>query len=240
VEKALVLAEEGAGIIDLGAESTRPGAAYISAEEETERLVPVIQGIRRCSPVPLSADTRKAATAAACLEAGADMINDISALEDDPALGALCGEKKAALVLMHKKGNPGDMQKDPQYGDAAAEVTAYLLEAAERAVKQGVPREGIILDPGIGFGKRLQDNLAILARLAEIGGTGYPVLVGLSRKTFIGDLTGRPGAERLAGTLAANAWSILRGASIVRVHDVRETVDLVRVLWGIMKAAEKP
>jgi dihydropteroate synthase len=179
-------------------------------------------------------DTRKAEVAAACLEAGADIINDISALEDDPGLGPLCGEKKAALILMHKRGSPADMQKDPRYGDAAAEVGAYLREAAERALRQGVDRGRIILDPGIGFGKRLEDNLDILARLAETGGNDYPVLIGVSRKGFIGALTGRPVEERLAGTLAAGAWSVLAGARILRVHDVRETADLIKVLWALM------
>jgi dihydropteroate synthase len=228
------MAEDGAGIIDLGAESTRPGAAYISAEEELERLVPAIEAIRRRSAVPLSVDTRKAAVAAACLEAGADIINDISALEDDPDMGRLCGEKKAAVVLMHKRGTPVDMQRDPCYGDAAAEVGAYLREAAERAIRQGIDRGRIILDPGIGFGKRPEDNLDILARLAEICGNGYPVLIGVSRKGFIGKLTGRSTEERLAGTLGVEAWCVLGGARILRVHDVRETVDLVKVLWALM------
>jgi dihydropteroate synthase len=233
VERALRMEAEGAGIIDLGSESTRPGAAYISAGEELERLVPVVTEIRRRSSIPLSVDTRKAETACACLEAGADIINDISALEDDPALGPLCGEKKAAVVLMHKQGTPPDMQKDPRYGDAAAEVGAYLREAAERALRQGIDRERIILDPGIGFGKRLEDNLDILTRLAEISGNDYPVLIGVSRKGFIGELTGRSMEERLAGTLAAGAWGVFMGARILRVHDVRETADLVKVLWAL-------
>jgi dihydropteroate synthase len=238
MERTLVLADEGAGIIDLGAESTRPGAAYISAGEEMERLIPVIEAVRRRSSIPLSVDTRKAEVAGPCLDAGADMINDISALEDDPGMGRVCGEKKAAVILMHKKGTPADMQKDPRYTETAAEVGAYLEAAADRAIRQGVLPDRIILDPGIGFGKKLEDNLDILARLAEICRRGYPVLVGLSRKTFIGELTGRPAADRLAGTLAAEAWSVFRGARIIRVHDVRETVDLVRVLWGIWTAAE--
>jgi dihydropteroate synthase len=238
-ERALSFAEEGAGIIDLGAESTRPGAAYISAGEELERLVPVVEEIRRRSPIPLSVDTRKAEVALACLEAGADIINDISALEDDPAMGRICGEKKASVILMHKRGSPGDMQENPCYGDAAAEVGAYLLEAVDRAAGQGIDRDRIILDPGIGFGKRLTDNLDILRRLAEICGSGYPVLIGLSRKTFIGELTGRPAAERLAGTLAAGAWSIFQGARILRVHDVRETADLVKVLWAVLEKGDR-
>jgi dihydropteroate synthase len=237
-ERALAQAGAGAAIIDLGAESTRPGAAYISAGEELERLVPVIEAIRRRSRIPLSVDTRKAAVAEACLEAGADIINDISALEDDPDMGRVCAEKEAAVVLMHKQGTPENMQDKPWYEDAAAEVGAYLEAAANRAMEQGIRREQIILDPGIGFGKRLEDNLAILARLAEINGRGYPVLIGVSRKGFIGKLTGRPVEERLAGTLAVEAWSILRGARIIRVHDVGETVDMARVLWGLLLAGE--
>jgi dihydropteroate synthase len=237
-EKALAQAGAGAGIIDLGAESTRPGAAYISAGEEQERLIPVIEAVRRRSRIPLSVDTRKADVARACLEAGADLINDISALEDDPGMGRVCREKKAAVILMHKRGTPENMQDNPSYGDAAAEVGAYLGAAADRAMAQGILREQIILDPGIGFGKRLEDNLAILARLAEICGRDYPVLIGVSRKGFIGELTGRAAAERLAGTLAAEAWSILQGAQIIRAHDVGETVDMVRVLWRLMQTGE--
>jgi dihydropteroate synthase len=234
-EKALAQAGEGAAIIDLGAESTRPGAAYISAGEELERLMPAIEAIRRRSPIPLSVDTRKAEVARACLEAGADIINDISALEDDPELGRVCGEKKAAVILMHKRGTPENMQDKPYYEDAVAEVGAYLEKAADRAMEQGIPGERIILDPGISFGKRLEDNLALLARLAEINRRDYPVLIGVSRKGFIGALTGRPTAERLAGTLAVEAWSVFQGARIIRVHDVGETVDMVRVLWSLMQ-----
>ncbi|GHV39438.1 hypothetical protein AGMMS49546_11480 [Spirochaetia bacterium] len=235
VEKALGQLEDGAAIIDFGGESTRPGAAYVSADEELERLIPVIEGFRRRSPAAISVDTRKAAVTRACLEAGADIINDISALEDDPEMGPLCAEKKAAVVLMHKQGEPRNMQKSPKYTDAAAEVKAYLFEAARRAEQYGISRDKIILDPGIGFGKALADNLGIMNRLAEICGSDYPVLVGLSRKTFVGELTGREAPDRLAGTLASNAFCLLKGARIVRVHDVRETVDLVKVLFGIAR-----
>ncbi|MDR2134807.1 MAG: dihydropteroate synthase [Treponema sp.] len=236
VEKALAAARDGAKIIDLGAESTRPGAAYVSAEEELERLIPVIEGFRRRSDVPLSVDTRKAAVARASLEAGAGIINDISALEDDPEMASVCAGKKAAVVLMHKKGEPATMQENPVYADAASEVRDYLFDAASRAAAAGIGRERIILDPGIGFGKRLGDNLSILRRLAEICSGYYPVLVGLSRKTFVGELTGRAVGDRLAGTLAAEAFSVLRGAAIIRVHDVAETVDMVKVLFGLMNA----
>ncbi|GHV61531.1 dihydropteroate synthase [Spirochaetia bacterium] len=233
VEKALRQVEDGAAIIDFGGESTRPGAAYVSAGEELERLIPVIEAFRRRSPAAISVDTRKAAVARAGLEAGADIINDISALEDDPEMGPLCAEKKAAVVLMHKQGEPRNMQQNPHYTDAAAEVGAYLFEAARRAEQCGIAHDKIILDPGIGFGKALADNLSIMNRLAEICGSDYPVLVGLSRKTFVGELTGREAPDRLAGTLAANAFCLLKGARIVRVHDVRETADMIKVLFGI-------
>jgi dihydropteroate synthase len=235
--RALAAAEAGADIIDFGGESTRPGAAYIGEDEERERLVPVIRAFRKQNQTPISVDTRKAPVARAALEAGADIINDISALEDDPAMGPLCAELGAVVVLMHKKGIPTDMQDKPFYADVVEEVRSYLAVAAGRALAAGIPPEHIILDPGIGFGKRREDNLALLARLAEIRALGYPVLVGLSRKTIIGDLTGRDVSGRLAGTLAANAFCLMNGAGIIRVHDVGETVDLVKVLSTLCKGA---
>jgi dihydropteroate synthase len=234
-ERALAAAEEGAAIIDFGGESTRPGAAYVPEEEELRRLIPVIRAFRRQSRVPVSVDTRKAAVARAALDAGADIINDISALEDDPALGPVCAERGAPVILMHKKGTPPHMQDRPSYTDPAGEVGAYLERAAERAENYGIPKGRIILDPGIGFGKRLEDNLIILSHLAKICGPDYPVLVGLSRKTFVGDLTGRDVSGRLAGSLAAGAAALMEGADILRVHDVRETVDLVKVLYAIAR-----
>ncbi|GHV54903.1 hypothetical protein AGMMS49579_16430 [Spirochaetia bacterium] len=239
MEKALRQVEDGAAIIDFGGESTRPGADYVSAGEELERLIPVIEAFRRRSPAAISVDTRKAAVARISLEAGADIINDISALEDDPEMGPLCAEKKAAVVLMHKQGEPRNMQKNPRYTDAAAEVGAYLFEAARKAEQLGIAHDKIILDPGIGFGKALGDNLGIMNRLAEICGSDYPVLMALSRKTFVGELTGRAVPDRLAGTLGANAFCILQGAKIVRVHDVRETADMIKVLFGIVHAGRK-
>jgi dihydropteroate synthase len=233
VERALAAVEEGAAIVDFGGESTRPGAAYVPEEEELRRLIPAIRSFRRQSRAPVSVDTRKAAVARAALDAGADIINDISALEDDPALGPVCAERGAPVVLMHKKGIPRTMQDSPFYEDPAAEVGAYLAAAAVRAGDCGIPRERIILDPGIGFGKRLEDNLIILAHLAKIRGPGYPVLIGLSRKTFVGDLTGRDPSGRLAGSLAACAAALMEWADILRVHDVRETVDLVKVLYAL-------
>jgi dihydropteroate synthase len=233
VDRALTQAESGAGIIDFGGESSRPGAAYVSEEEEIRRVIPVIEAFRKRMNTPVSVDTRKARVALLALDAGADIINDISAMEDEPKIGALCAERKAPIILMHKKGVPSNMQDEPYYEDVVREVSDYLLAAAERAKDCGVPAEHIILDPGIGFGKRTEDNLDLIANLKVLCSLGYPLLMALSRKTFIGQLTGRDATARLAGTLAANAVSVLAGAAMVRVHDVPETVDLVKVIHGI-------
>jgi len=238
VEKALAAEEEGAAIVDFGAESSRPGSSYISGEEELERLIPVIDAFRRRSSLPVSVDTRKVSVARSALDAGADIINDISALSDDPEMAALCAEKGAAVVLMHKKGLPLTMQENPGYENLAAEIKAFFKAAAERALAAGIGAEKIILDPGIGFGKALEDNIRIIRLLAEICGNDYPVLVGLSRKSFIGEITGatvKDGQEMLSGTLAANAAAIMAGANIIRVHDVKEHRDLAKVLFAISR-----
>jgi dihydropteroate synthase len=236
VERALEAEQAGADIIDFGGESTRPGAAYIDEEEELRRVIPVIEAFRRRSRLPVSVDTRKAAVARAALNAGADIINDISALEDDSLMLPLCAEQGAVVVLMHKKGTPPDMRQASRYDDAPAEVGKYLRSAAKRALDGGIGPDRIILDPGIGFGKQTPDNLALINRLAEIRGSGYPILVGLSRKTFIGDVTGRVVPDRLAGTIAANAVAVMRGADIIRIHDVKEGVDLAKMLYAIAGA----
>jgi dihydropteroate synthase len=231
--RALEAAAAGAAIIDFGGESTRPGAEYVSEEEEIRRVIPALTAFRRRCSAAVSVDTRKAAVARAALDAGADIINDISALEDDPLLGPLCARRGAPVVLMHKQGIPRSMQERPRYGDTAGEVAAYLTAAARRAEDCGIPRGHIILDPGFGFGKTLDDNLNLLARLAEICGPGYPVLAGLSRKAFVGEITGKGAGDRLYGTLAANAAALFGGAAILRVHDVPETADLVKVIHAI-------
>ncbi|MDR2095780.1 MAG: dihydropteroate synthase [Treponema sp.] len=233
VERALAAEGDGAAIVDFGGESTRPGARYIGMEEELDRVIPVIEAFRKRSGAPVSVDTRKAGVAGAALEAGADIINDISALEDDPGMAALCAEKGAAVVLMHKQGEPLTMQVKPFYTDTAAEIGLYLRDVADRAGAAGIPADRIILDPGIGFGKSLEDNLIVLGHLAEICGREYPLLVGLSRKSFIGEITGRDIQGRLAGTITANAAAVMGGADIIRVHDVREAVDMVRMLHAI-------
>jgi len=240
VEKALAAEADGAAIIDFGAESSRPGSSYISIDEELERLIPVIEEFRKKSSLPVSVDTRKANTARSALDAGADIINDISGLSDDPEMAALCAERGAAVVLMHKKGEPLSMQENPFYVDFAAELKAWFDSAVNKAMMAGISGEKIILDPGIGFGKRPEDNLAIFRllsrspRLAEILGKDYPLLVGLSRKSFLCDITGRQDAEdRLSGTLAANAAAIIGGADIIRVHDVKEHSDLVKIMFTL-------
>jgi dihydropteroate synthase len=239
VEKALAAEKEGAAIVDFGAESTRPGASYISEEEELKRLIPVISSYRKRSSLPVSADTRKAAVARAAIDAGADIINDISALNDDPQMAEVCAEKGAAVVLMHKKGDPLTMQEKPSYVNLVEEISVFFKDASGRALAAGISPEKIILDPGIGFGKNLEDNLQIIRLLAEICGKDYPILVGLSRKSFIGEMTGRNAEDRLPGTLAANAAAILSGADIIRVHDVKEHVDLARVLFSLYCSCKK-
>ncbi len=219
----------GAAILDIGGESTRPGAAYLSADEELGRVAPAVEALRSRWDIAISVDTRKAAVARAAVAAGADIVNDVAALGDDPAMAPFCAAAGVPVVLMHKKGVPASMQDRPYYEDCPAEVFSYLAAAAARAIAAGIKPGNIILDPGIGFGKRLEDNLALLSRLDELSAGGYPVLVGLSRKSFIGALTGRDPAGRLAGSLAAACAALAKGASIFRAHDVAETVDALRV-----------
>jgi len=239
LEMALAAEAEGASIVDFGGESSRPGSLYVSEEDELKRVIPVIRAYRKKSSLPVSVDTRKLAVARAALDEGADIINDISGLGDDPLMPALCAERRAAVVMMHKKGVPLTMQNEPTYSNLAEELKAWFHLAVNRALAAGVEAGKIILDPGIGFGKNLKGNLEILKNLAEICGKDYPVLVGLSRKSFIGEITGRQAAERLAGTLAANAAALAGGARIIRVHDVKEHVDLVKIIHAISAGLEK-
>jgi dihydropteroate synthase len=240
---ALRAEEEGADIVDFGAESTRPGSDYVSPETELSRLIPVVKGFRRRSKLPVSVDTRRALVARAVLDEGADIINDISALAD-PAMAALAAGRGAALVLMHMRGNPKTMQiiaeeKEKAGSEAFAivgELQDFLSAAVEKAKAVGV--EKIIVDPGIGFGKTLEENLILLGRLAETCPPDYPILVGLSRKSFIGELTGREPEGRLAGTLAAQAAALFGGADILRVHDTAPARDLVRVIHSLRLRGE--
>ncbi len=231
------LIAEGADWIDVGGESTRPGAAPVDAAEEWGRIAPVIEAARQAGhPVPLSIDTTKSAVAERALDAGAAVINDISSLRFDPAIASLVARRGAGLILMHMRGTPRTMQADPRYDDVAAEILTELGAAVARAVQAGVAREQIVIDPGIGFGKTAQHNLEILRRLAEFSALGRPVLVGCSRKSFLGAVLDLPAEERLEGTLAAHAAAVLEGAHLVRVHDVRAHVRMVRVLDALLRA----
>ncbi len=222
------MAEEGAAIIDVGGESTRPGAAPVTVAEELARVIPVIEGLARSVPIPISVDTSKPEVMRAAVAAGARMINDVRALRLPGALEAAAGSG-AALCLMHMQGEPGDMQADPRYADVVAEVAAFLADRVRACVEAGVARERLCIDPGIGFGKRPEHNLALLRGLAGLVRSGVPVLVGVSRKALIGMITGRATGERLAGSVALAALAAERGASIVRAHDVAATVDAVKI-----------
>lgn len=235
VEEALRLIEEGASLLDIGGESTRPGSEYVSEEEEIRRILPVIEGIRRVSDIPLSVDTRKYNVMKAAFEAGADILNDISALEDDDRLASFCAETKIPVILMHKRGNPGTMQNNTVYNNIFDEVNDYLVKRADCALKAGIDAEKIWLDPGIGFGKDVKGNFELIRRCGELADGKYPVLMALSRKTCIGEVTGRPVAERLYGTLAADIISVQQGASMIRVHDVAAAVDTMKVMAAVKR-----
>jgi dihydropteroate synthase len=236
VELARRMIEAGADILDIGGESTRPGSDSIPADEEADRVVPVIEEIRGFCDLPISIDTQKADVAKLALDAGADIVNDISAMRADADMCPLVASRRCAVVLMHMRGTPKTMQKDPSYVDAVKEVVDELAGFADSAVAAGVDRDKIMVDPGIGFGKRLNDNLRLLKHIDAMHGLGYPVLIGLSRKSFIETLLGLPVEERLAASLAAEAYVALNGAEIIRVHDVRETVHLSKVLAAIQTA----
>jgi dihydropteroate synthase len=222
---------EGADIVDIGGESTRPGAAPTPEADELARVIPLLEKIRvSCDArgVPISVDTRKTAVMRAAIAAGASMINDINALRAPGAMDAV-SEGSAAVCLMHMQGEPGTMQQSATYVDVVADVAAFLSERAAACVAAGIDRHRIVLDPGFGFGKTVEHNLALLRRLAEIAELGYPLLAGLSRKSTIGVLTGRDVDDRMAGSVAAALAAVARGAAIVRVHDVRETADALKV-----------
>jgi len=236
IERALQMVEEGADIIDIGGESSRPGARPVSATEELERVIPVIEGIHRQTDILLSIDTTKAAVATEAIEAGASIVNDISALRFDPKMAGVAVDRGVFIVLMHMKGRPETMQRGPSYDDPVEEIKAFFAERIEMAISSGIPTDKIIIDPGIGFGKRLSDNLAIIRGLSRFSALGAPILVGLSRKSFLEEILNLPAEERLEGTIAANAVAILNGADIIRVHDVKEgkrTADVARALRDV-------
>jgi dihydropteroate synthase len=238
IDRARALIDAGADLVDIGGESTRPGAAPVSVEEELRRVMPVVE---KCSvfsvqcPVGISIDTSRADVAKAALAAGARVVNDISALRGDERMVDLVREAGAGLVLMHMQGTPRTMQQDPGYRDVLAEVRMFLADRIELAVRGGIPRERIAVDPGIGFGKTVAHNLELLAGLDSFRELGCPVLVGTSRKSFIGKVLDREVDQRAWGTAATVAWAVAHGARIVRVHDVREMSDVVRMIESIVK-----
>ena len=228
------LAAEGADLLDVGGESTRPGAQAVSAEAELRRVLPVLEGLGGVG-VPVSIDTSKAAVAEAALEAGAGLVNDVTALRADPELAAVCAARGCDVVLMHMQGSPRTMQEAPAYGDVVEDVKGFLAERIDFATGAGIAEDRIWVDPGIGFGKSLEHNLELLRRLGELRDLGRPILVGTSRKTFIGRLTGRDVDERLGGTIASNVLALRAGADVLRVHDVAQVREAMRVAEAILE-----
>ena len=229
------LAQEGADILDVGGESTRPGAEPVGEREELARVVPVLDGLAASSGAALSIDTSKVGVARAAIEAGATVVNDVTAFRAEPGLAALVAERGVRCCLMHMLGDPRTMQKSPRYGDVVAEVKAFLEERMAFAVTEGVAEERILLDPGIGFGKTLEHNLELLRRLDELVAIGRPVVVGTSRKSFLGAITGREVGERLPGTIAANVLALERGATVFRVHEVAPLRDALQVALATVR-----
>ena len=235
VAHGLALVAEGADLLDVGGESTRPGATDVPEAVELERVLPVVEELARTAEVPVSIDTRKAAVAAAALAAGATMVNDVSAGRHDPDLLGVAADAKVPLVLMHMLGTPATMQDDPRYDDVVAEVEAFLAERCRAAEAAGVDHQALVVDPGIGFGKRDQDNYALLDQLARFTRLGHPVMVGTSRKGFIGRVLDSPADQRVEGTAATVVWVVERGARIVRVHDVAPMVRAVRMTEAMLR-----
>lgn len=236
VERAIEMEAQGADIIEIGGESTRPGATPVPLEEELQRVLPVLQALQSRLSIPISVDTYKNEVARQALDCGASIINDISALRFDEAIADTVAQSRAGLILMHMRGEPSTMQKIAPSEDIFAEICADMEIAMGKAVAKGVQHQQIIFDPGIGFGKTFEQNLAILNHLERFAELNLPIMIGTSRKSFIGRITGRPAPERILGTAASVAIAILRGAHIVRVHDVKEMVEVVRITDAIANA----
>lgn len=232
VEHGLRMAEQGAAIVDVGGESTRPGSAAVSVADEIARVVPVIEGIARQSDVLLSVDTQKPEVMLAAVAAGAHLINDVNGLRTPGAI-EVAARSGAAVCLMHMQGEPSTMQVDPRYEDVLSEVAGFLAARAAACRDAGIEAARLCIDPGIGFGKRLEHNLALLRGLPTLASLGYPVLVGVSRKSLVGMITGRPTGDRLVGSAVLAALAVERGAAIVRAHDVTETVDALRMVAAL-------
>jgi dihydropteroate synthase len=239
VNDALEMIHEGADIVDIGGESSRPGAEPIPVEEELRRVTPVVAKLAKQVQVPISIDTTKAEVARCCLDLGASIVNDISALRDDPAMAEVVKHYRAGVVLMHMRGMPATMQVNPTYTDVVEEVYNFLRSCTESAVNSGIDPDRIAIDPGLGFGKRLEDNLTLLGQLSLFNGLGRPMVVGPSRKGFLGSLLQRPVLEREWGTAAAVAAAVLNGANVVRVHAVAEMKQVIRVAQSIRAAGQR-
>ncbi len=238
LDRAWAIAEEGADILDIGAESTRPGSREVDADEELRRLLPVLEKLGDRYPIPISIDTSKAKVARATLECGASIINDVTSFQKDPQIGRECAEFDAAVVLMHMRGTPMNMQTLPPSEDILGDIDIWAKEAVARAQSCGVSSEKIVLDPGIGFGKTAAQNFEILRNLDRLSAAGFPVLVGTSRKSFIGSIINKPAGELVLGTGASVAASIVLGAHIVRVHDVAAMREIADVTDAIVGAGE--
>ena len=235
VMRAKQMVADGADIIDIGGESSRPGAEPITANEECRRVIPVVQALAEQSQIPISVDTYKAKVAREALSAGACVINDITALHGDPNMCQIIADAQAGVILMHMQGVPATMQKAPTYQNVVTEVHAWLTEVASQAVDRGIDSSRIMIDPGIGFGKTFDHNLEILRHLMQFRGIGYPMLVGVSRKKFIGRILDLPVHQREEGTAATVAWSIINGANVVRVHDVARMKQVAQVINTICR-----
>lgn len=240
VAHALRLVEEGADLLDIGAESTRPGADPVEEAEERRRAIPVVAAVAKAVRVPISIDTSKASVAQAALDAGAVLVNDVTALRGDPAMVEVIVRMGAGIVLMHMSGTPRTMQQQPSYEDVVGEVSVFFEERIRFALSRGLVQTQIVLDPGIGFGKLLEHNLTLLAQLDRFAGLGCPLLVGVSRKAFLGQLVDRPVQERQWATAAAVAMAVERGAGILRVHDVRAMREVMQVTMAISQATARP
>jgi dihydropteroate synthase len=236
VAHALHMAESGADIIDIGGESSRPAAEGIPVEEELSRVMPVIEEIRSKLNIPISIDTVKSKVAKLAVEAGASIINDISGLRQDEEIGGIAAEYGCYLILMHMRGTPNDMQKDTKYNDIIGEISGFLKGAAEKAVSIGVPEDKIIIDPGIGFGKSVEGNFTILKSLDRFLDLGFPLMIGASRKSFIGMTLDLDVDQRIEGSIAAACYAVLNGADVIRVHDVLETRRALTVIESITRA----
>lgn len=235
VEHGMQMVRDGADIIDVGGESTRPGAEPVSLDTELERVVPVIEALSRSGEVALSVDTMKSEVAERALAAGAHIVNDVSALSADPRMADVAKSYGAGVILMHKRGDPRNMQQHPIYENVVGEVRDYLAARVTHAERLGLARLTLAIDPGIGFGKTAEHNIALLAHLGSLRACGRPIVVGLSRKAFIGQMTGREVGDRGAGTLGALAFCLGEGAQVMRVHDVKEVRDVVQVLSVLLK-----